>query len=363
MQMTTPGPQSPAHAQSVAVCLPIVAAGVVLYGLVMGRDFLVPLAIAVLLWNLLEALIDGLQTLSLGPLRLSRGVSAALALAVIALAVYSIGVVVSGQADAINEAWPRYEMRLRTRIADVSTWAGPDISAKAMEVVSRLQLSRVAAGLLASVQSFAFTATLVLLYVIFMMVERGHSVAKLTRLAGTPERSEQLQHVLGDISASIRRYLWLKTAISLLTGALSYAVLRAFEIDFAETWALLIFLLNYIPNVGSAIGVAFPALLALLQFDGWTTFLAVGVLLLLLQVAIGNFLEPAMMGSSLNLSALAIMLSLTFWGTIWGLPGMFLCVPIMVVMAIACANIPKLGWIAVLLSSDGRIAPLPAGHA
>lgn len=359
MQATPPEPRLPAHLHLAGMSVPVVAAGVVLYGLVYGRDFLVPLAIAVLLWNLLEAFIDGLQTWSFGPFRISRGVAAAIALLVIALAVYSIGLVVSGQTDAINQAWPRYEMRLRTRMTDVSAWAGPDISAKAAEVVSRLQLSRLAAGLLSSVQSFAFTATLVLLYVIFMMVERGNSAAKLARLAGTAERAAQLERIMVDISASIRRYLWIKTAISILTGALSYAVLRAFKIDFAETWALLIFLLNYIPNVGSAIGVAFPALLALLQFDGWTTFLGVGILLMLLQIAVGNFLEPAVMGSSLNLSALAIMLSLTFWGTIWGLPGMFLCVPIMVVMAIACANIASLRWIAVLLSSDGRIAPPP----
>ena len=132
-------------------------------------------------------------------------------------------------------------------------------------------------------------------------------------------------------------------------------VLRWLGIDFAETWALLIFVLNYIPNIGSIIAVAFPALLALVQFDTLGTFVILVVILTAIQLAIGSVLEPMLMGNSLNMSPFAIILGLAFWGAIWGIVGMFLSVPILVVIMIVCANVPSWRWVAILLSRDGRI--------
>jgi AI-2 transport protein TqsA len=135
----------------------------------------------------------------------------------------------------------------------------------------------------------------------------------------------------------------------------SYVILVLVGVDFAALWSLLIFFLNFIPNIGSALGVLFPALLTLIQFDTLTPFLIVAAGLGTAQFIIGNIIEPAYMGKSLNLSSFMILLSLSFWGAVWGLPGMFLSVPLMVVMAIACAHFVGLRWIAVMLSADGRL--------
>jgi AI-2 transport protein TqsA len=165
--------------------------------------------------------------------------------------------------------------------------------------------------------------------------------------------------MLSAISGGIRRYIWIKTLISLLTGALSYAVLRGLGVDFAETWALLIFFLNYIPNIGSVVGVIFPTLLALVQFDTLVPFFSIAIGLTAIQLIIGNVVDPMLTGRSLNMSSFAIVLLLAFWGTIWGVVGMFLCVPIMMLMMIVCANVPSWRWVAVLLSKDGRIEEQP----
>jgi AI-2 transport protein TqsA len=161
--------------------------------------------------------------------------------------------------------------------------------------------------------------------------------------------------VLTAVSESVRRYIWIKTVVSTLTGVASYAVLRWLGIDFAATWALLIFLLNYIPNIGSIIAVLFPALVALVQFDTLGPFVILVLSLTAVQLAIGSVLEPMLMGHTLNMSPFAIILSLAFWGTIWGIVGMFLSVPIMVLVMIVCAHIPSWRWVAILLSKDGRI--------
>ena len=131
--------------------------------------------------------------------------------------------------------------------------------------------------------------------------------------------------------------------------------MRWVGVDFAETWALLIFVLNYIPNIGSIVAVAFPALLALVQFETLGPFIILVISLTAIQLAIGSVLEPMLMGNTLNMSPFAIILALAFWGTIWGIVGMFLSVPIMVMVMIVCAHVPSWRWVAILLSKDGQI--------
>ena len=140
-----------------------------------------------------------------------------------------------------------------------------------------------------------------------------------------------------------------------MTGGSSYVIFRLVGLDFAETWAILIFLLNYIPTIGSIIGVVFPTLLALLQFETLTPFLIIATSCTGLQVLIGNIVEPSFMGRTLNLSSLVIVLSLIFWGTLWGFAGAFLSVPIAVIAMIVCTHVPQWRPVAILLSKDGRV--------
>jgi predicted PurR-regulated permease PerM len=127
------------------------------------------------------------------------------------------------------------------------------------------------------------------------------------------------------------------------------------DVDFAGVWGLLIFLLNFIPTVGSIIATIFPALIALAQSDGYTLFLLVLFGIGALQVCIGNILEPRLMGSSFNLSPIIILLNLALWGYIWGIIGMFLCVPFLIIVTIILSHFPQTRPIAVILSSDGRL--------
>lgn len=126
-------------------------------------------------------------------------------------------------------------------------------------------------------------------------------------------------------------------------------------LDFAEFWALLIFFLNYIPNIGAIVATAFPAALALIQFESWWPFLEVTSGIVAIQFFVGNFLEPRLLGKSLNLSPLVILFALALWGAIWGVLGMFLSVPITVMMMIIFAHFDVTRPIAILLSQDGYI--------
>jgi predicted PurR-regulated permease PerM len=148
------------------------------------------------------------------------------------------------------------------------------------------------------------------------------------------------------------------TWMSVLTGVLSSIVLYFIGVDYPVFWGFIIFLTNYIPNIGALIGVLFPATLALVQFDTSWQFIAVIVALGGIQFILGNVVEPRLMGNSLNLSGLAIVLALGIWGAIWGITGMLLAVPITVMLMIIFAQFPATRPLAVLLSSDGKVDDL-----
>jgi AI-2 transport protein TqsA len=138
--------------------------------------------------------------------------------------------------------------------------------------------------------------------------------------------------------------------MSLATAAISFAVLKWLRVDFAETWALIVFLLNYIPSIGSTLAVVFPAILALVQFDSTWQFLLIVSTLTVTHFVIGNVIEPAYMGRTLNLSPFVVIASLVFWSMVWGVPGAFLSIPLTVAFVVVCSRIPSVRWIAVLLA-------------
>jgi AI-2 transport protein TqsA len=335
--------------------LVIIALGVVVAALVLGSSFLIPLALAILFWNLLEAVIEGFARAGVGSRRAPRWLATLFGIAAVVFGFYLVLSILLGQAEAIGAAWPRYVARFQSIVSDLAQWLGPDRSAKLKEAVARIDLTRQIPGIIASTQSVIVSLLLVAAYIGFLFVERGHVAEKVAAMFPDTRRAQDTASLFATIAQSVRRYIWIKTVVSVLTGVMCYAVLRWLGIDFAETWALLIFLLNYIPNIGSIVAVAFPALLALVQFETPGPFLVLVFSLTAIQLAIGSVLEPMLMGNTLNMSPLAIILGLAFWGSIWGVVGMFLSVPILVVVMIVCAHVPSWRWVAILLSKDGRV--------
>ena len=141
---------------------------------------------------------------------------------------------------------------------------------------------------------------------------------------------------------------------SLLTGILAFIIMKSVNLDFATFWAILIFLLNFIPTIGSIVSSAFPILFAVLQFN--CDILPISIVtigIIAIQLLIGNIIDPKIMGKRLNLSPLVLILSLVIWGSIWGVVGMFLCVPIMIILTIILLQFPSTKKFAMLLTEDG----------
>jgi predicted PurR-regulated permease PerM len=223
------------------------------------------------------------------------------------------------------------------------------------DLLARINLQRLFGSLLTSVGSIVLAFVVVFLYATFLLLERRSFETKLANLSDDPARVARIRQVIGAINQRIGSYLALKTLISLLLGVLSYVVMRLFGLEFAALWAVLAAFLNFIPYVGSVLGVVFPVLMAIVQFGDLGTILSVLLALTLLQFAIGNFLDPYMMGNSLNLSPFAILISLAVWSELWGVPGAFLAVPITAILTIVFSEFPGTRPIAVLLSRNGRL--------
>ena len=197
-------------------------------------------------------------------------------------------------------------------------------------------------------------AFLIALYVLFLLIEESIFSAKLKAIFPESDRFERVDGIVRKIENAVTDYIGLKTLVSLITGVLSYIVLLILGIDSPVFWAFLIFLLNFIPTIGSLIATLFPAIYALLQFGELTPFVLVLVLVGLVQIIVGNILEPKIMGNALNISSLVAILSLSFWGWLWGITGMILSIPITVMIVIVFAQFPGTRPIAILLSGKGK---------
>ena len=157
------------------------------------------------------------------------------------------------------------------------------------------------------------------------------------------------------MSASVRSYIWSKTVISLITAAVSYVILIIMGIDYAFLWSSLIFVLNFIPYVGPLISSLLPSIFAVLITGDFMQFLYVFVALEAVQIVLGNFVEPLIMGKGTNLGPIAVVISLAFWGMIWGIAGMILAVPVTAVFVIILSQMPSTRYMAILLSEKGNL--------
>jgi predicted PurR-regulated permease PerM len=196
---------------------------------------------------------------------------------------------------------------------------------------------------------------LIIIYVAFLLAEQSMFAKKIGQVLGDPGRIQAFDRILSQVNSAVRTYVYVKTLMSFLTGILSYVVLLSFGVDFPVLWAFMIFLLNYVPYVGSFVATFLPASFAVFQFQSFYVFIWIFLAIQVVQILVGNVLEPKVMGKTLNLSPLGVLLALTFWGMIWGIMGMILSVPITSILVIIALRFPSTRFVAVLLSETGEL--------
>lgn len=211
------------------------------------------------------------------------------------------------------------------------------------------QLSRVTGPLLNVAADALLEACVVALYLLFLLLE-GSRFPDRVRKAYTPERANEVLHIAGQISGAIVSYLKAKVKSSLVLALPVGVILWAVGVKFALLWAILTFLCNFIPYIGSVVAYSLPVGFALLWFGlRWEPVVA-AILLLACHITSASVVEPMILGKAVGLSPLVILASLAFWGLLWGIPGMFLAVPLTVVAVIVMNHFDTTRPAAKLLS-------------
>lgn len=242
---------------------------------------------------------------------------------IIAIILFLVGillliVLVSSSIDSFLQGTDQYKGKVHSAIVFLENKAaslGYDITTfNIKEKLTAVPIFSLLKGLTGSMLNLFSNTFLVVVFTLFLLTGESMSTHEIKTLE--------------EIKTSIAKYVGTKLFLSVLTGGLSYVIFLIAGVDLAIMFAILAVLLNFIPNIGSIVAVILPIPVLLLQFGfGWQTFL-VFLSTIGFQVSIGNILEPKLLGESMDLHPVTILLFLTFWGFIWGIPGMFLSVPI-----------------------------------
>lgn len=335
-----------------AWCL-ILSVGLAL--LYIGRDVLVPIALSILVWFLINALAGTLRQVPvlksiLGPWS-SRGIAVLLFLVV---AVFAGRVIVDNLTRIANDLNTDTSPILAKLIVFAQNLGMPsDLSLDWLFGI--YPLDQFLGNAVSVVRGLVSDASLIFLYVMFLLLDERFFDAKLTALFPDDAHRKRVRETISHVSQEARIYLWLMFLISLGVGLVTFLLCSAFGVKGAAFWGFLAFGLNFIPTIGSILAVVIPCLYALLTFDNPIALGGLIACLTATQFIAGEIILPRLMGDHLNLSAFVVLLSLVVWGVLWGPVGMFLGIPITVIAAVLCGRIDRARPVAILLSKDGRI--------
>ena len=285
-----------------------------------------------------------------------KGVAQSLAILIVFFGIiatfFIFGEMIGKSLSSFSENAPLYEQNLREMGAGFSKLienSGFDISNDKMtELLNPGKVMGLTAGILGQLGGFMGNTLTIIFLVLFLLMEVDSLGVKIKAVAKNQSSSFTYLNVIGK---SIRHYLSIKTLTSLITGVLIWVGLKIIGLDYAILWALIAFLLNYIPTFGSIIAAVPAILFSLIQlkFGGVVETL---IVFTAVNLIIGNVVEPRMMGVGLGLSTFVVFFSLLFWGFVLGTIGMFLSVPLTMAIKIMLEQNPKTKGIAIFLGTQ-----------
>jgi AI-2 transport protein TqsA len=286
--------------------------------------------------------------------KVPSGLAVLLVLVLVLFVCYMGGVFLGGRVRAVLAESPKYIEQLNIIYHDAITKLNvPDDFLADINWTQQLgpKLAALSGSVAVFMGNFLGKLILILIFLVFMLLGKPYFKYKMAA-AFPADQATQFTDMTTSISQQIGQYLVVKVAISGTTGVLVWLTLTLLKVEFALTWGALAFFLNFIPSIGSILASIPPILLAIVQYypSMWTPVLT-AVVLLTIQMLMGNVIEPKIMGESLNLSPVVILLSLVFFGWMWGIIGALLSVPIAAAIKIVCENIDALKPISILMGS------------
>jgi AI-2 transport protein TqsA len=315
-----------------------------------------PLALAFLISLLFQPLMEKLSKWKI-PEFIILPVVAILSLGVL----FAIGLIITNSMLDIYQERAFLGERLMTKFQDWGTSLMntfhlqkrvADFQKDIFSVLDFGMLSKLTTGIIGELSDFVAYFFMFSLYYIMFLVSLRKQDRFIKYVGGGGERGEKLLKQFKLIHKNVIDYINIKSLMGILKGICVYIICISFGIKFPVFWAFLIYVMNFIPSIGSIIGAVFPSLMALVQLDsGWGIFFFV-ILIAGTDAVIGNLVEPIFMGRKMSMNTITVILGMVFWGVIWGLTGMILSVPLFVIMRIIFEHIPSLAFLARLMGSS-----------
>lgn len=342
------------YARSIFLVLLIVSLLAVAAVLKLTASFCIPLTVAVMLSFVLYPVCTKLKKIHIPWI-----ISTMLCIAVILILFYFIGTLLISSIKTILSTYPKYEDRFTSiykifaqtfKISfdeDLSLFNNLWNSLNVRTVVQNLAIT-----FSSSIMAFSKSLFVVILFLLFLLLEFESSKTKISLAFSDENTNQKILNIARNTISEVTHFLSIKFIISLLTGVIVFFGTLAVGMDFPIIWAFLAFILNFIPTFGSTISWGITTLFAVLQFyPSWGHIIYIASLVLSVNFILGNIIEPRWEGTDLGISPFIILVSLSFWGWMWGFIGMVLAVPLMVIIKILCENIEILRPIATLMGT------------
>lgn len=321
------------------ICLVIIAGGVLMGALYVTKNVLIPFVFSLFIYAVASPIIAWFQK----RLNLPHWAAISITLLIYLLASFFLWLIIFVSIQDFFQSANVYGSRIEDFIQWITeralNWGYPVDASTAQEYIRKLPFFTVAKNLTGSAFLIVGNIILIIIFTIFLIT--GGSVGQIKN------------NLIIEIQEKVSNYVVTKFIVSAITGVIVWVILAACQVELAFMFGMSAVLLNFIPNIGSLIATALPLPVVLLQYGVDWHFFTVLITTGTTQFTIGNILEPKMLGETMDLHPVAVLLFLVFWGLVWGLPGMFLAVPITAILKIILCRIETTRPLAELLA--GRL--------
>ena len=336
---------------TVKVAMVIVATILVGFTLWALRRILEPFALAVFLLIMMDGMSRALKRRVPG----MPGWSTLPASIAAILLVFAVTILLTANnvADFAQQA-PAYAERIDELLAMVADKLGLRVTPTVASLIRQVNPAHFGGVFAEGLSHFGEGAVFTLIYLGFLLASGRGFRAKWGELFTRTEARAEAERVFERVRKGVESYVWVQTVVGVLITVASAILMASVGLSHIGFWCLIIFLANYIPAVGAAVGVLFPAFFGLVELDGLWRSIVLVVGLEAVHFAVSHVVQPRMQGQSLNVDPIVVLLALAFWGVLWGVVGAFLSTPLTVMMMAMLAEFKGTRPIAILLSSDGR---------
>ncbi len=317
--------------------------------LYLGKFLIVPLLFSLFIFIILKSSSKKLSSNNF--FKISYRLSFLLVSIFFLLLIYFIGILLETNLNKVLNNSELYQNNFLIVFEKIKNSKIASLPVSIDNFISSLNFTSIFSKILNSLTGIAGNISLIFLYLIFIVLEESFFKSKILKFSSN--KSSML--IIDKINNEIFNYFQLKTITSLLTGLLTFITLYFFDNDLSVFFGLLSFLLNFIPFLGSLFSIILPFIFSLIQFLDLIQATFLLIILIIIQIFVGNFMEPKLMGKSLNLSPIVMLITLSLMAKLWGISGMFLSIPILVVLLIIFSNFQSTRKIAIFLSEKGEV--------